>query len=87
MCVVYVALVFIVKDLVCLLDSLELDFGGGALFFGDLVRVVGQRSLNITQSVLHNFMVFGGRGGETVPCDKPVELPPCSRRAGFRGPL
>lgn len=52
MCVINMAFVFIVKDLVCLLDSLELDFGGGALFLGDFVRVVGQRSLFIIQSVL-----------------------------------
>lgn len=58
--VIYVALVFIVKDLVCLLDSLEFDFGGGALFLGDFIRVVGQRSLYIIQSVLRISKVFGG---------------------------
>lgn len=60
MCVIYVALVFIVKNLVCLLNSLELDFGGGALFFGDFVGVVGQRSLHVIESVLHIFKMSGG---------------------------
>lgn len=41
MCVIDVSLVVIIKDLVCLLDGLELDFGGRALIFGDFIGVVG----------------------------------------------
>lgn len=44
--VVEVALVFIVEDIVGLLDGLEADLCGFSLGFGNLVRVVGKRGLS-----------------------------------------
>lgn len=43
--IVDLALLFIIKNLVRLLDGLELDLGSGTLILGDFVRVVGKSSL------------------------------------------
>lgn len=45
MLIVDFALLVIVKNLVRLLNRLELDFRSWALIFGDFVRVVGESSL------------------------------------------
>lgn len=39
------ALVFIVENVICLLDRLELGFGGIALGFGDFVGVASESGL------------------------------------------
>lgn len=46
--IVEMTLILIIENIVGLLDRLELDVGGFALVFGDLIRVTGEGGLNVS---------------------------------------